>query len=141
MATNGSVPMTGTHLADPVHAGSAPAVALQACIDACLACAQDCTACADACLLEQSPTSLARCIRLSLDCADVCEATARVLTRRTLPDDFAMRTLVLACAAVTAAAALECLEHAPEHEHCRRCAESCRACERACLTLAKERVE
>jgi len=125
----------------PLDGSGTPRGVVRKCIDACLACAQACTACADAGLLEPHLEARTKCIRLSLDCADVCGATARVLTRQTLPDDFAIRTLVLACAAVTAATALECLEHdAPEHERCRTCAEACRACERACLALAKESV-
>ncbi len=115
--------------------------ALMECIDACLDCVGACTSCADACLAEADPRPLIACIRRTLDCADVCEATARVLARQTMPDDFTLRTLVLACAAATAAAAVECLEHAPEHEHCRACAEACRACERACLSFAKESVQ
>src|SRR5690606_11716455 len=51
------------------------------CLEACLECTQTCTACADACLSEEMVADLRRCIRLNLDCADVCEATARVLTR------------------------------------------------------------
>lgn len=115
--------------------------ALSECIEACLECAQGCTACVDACLAESDPARLVDCIRLNLDCADVCEATARVLSRQTAGDPFAIRTLVLACAAVTAAAALECLVHAADHEHCRLCAELCRRCERACLSIAQENFE
>ncbi len=45
------------------------------CIEACFDCAQACTACTDACLGEEDVQMLARCIRLDLDCADVCDAT------------------------------------------------------------------
>src|SRR5687768_1385280 len=56
---------------------------LAATIDAVSACAQACTACADACLSEQMVAELTKCIRTDLDCADICAATARVLSRHT----------------------------------------------------------
>ncbi len=49
------------------------------CIEACYDCAQCCTACADACLGEDDPKSLTRCIRLNLDCADVCADTGAIV--------------------------------------------------------------
>jgi hypothetical protein len=55
---------------------------LARCIEACFSCGQACTACADACLAEDSVTDLARCIRLNLDCADICDVTGRVLSRQ-----------------------------------------------------------
>ncbi|MEO5957680.1 MAG: four-helix bundle copper-binding protein, partial [Opitutaceae bacterium] len=47
-------------------------------------CHEVCTACADACLGEPEHLGrLHRCIRVDLDCADVCLATARLLVRQT----------------------------------------------------------
>jgi len=57
--------------------------ALARCIEQCFACALTCTSCADACLGEDQVQELVRCIRLTLDCADVCDATGRVVTRQT----------------------------------------------------------
>jgi hypothetical protein len=42
--------------------------------------------CADACLGEEKVEMLRRCIRLNLDCADVCNATGRMLSRQQEPD-------------------------------------------------------
>lgn len=56
---------------------------LAECIEACFECAQTCTACADACLAEDMVAELTACITTNLNCADVCAATGRVLTRRT----------------------------------------------------------
>ncbi len=56
--------------------------ALIRCIEECYDCAQSCTACADACLGEQQVHQLTQCIRLDLDCADVCAATGAVASRR-----------------------------------------------------------
>src|ERR671914_846296 len=58
------------------------ASSLVECIEACYGCAQSCTACADACLGEDDPKSLVRCIRLNLDCTDICEATGKILSRQ-----------------------------------------------------------
>lgn len=55
---------------------------LARCIDACGQCAGTCTSCADACLSEEMVAELRKCIRLNLDCADICSATGRVLIRQ-----------------------------------------------------------
>ena len=68
------------------------------CIEECFACAQSCTACADACLGEEQVAQLTRCIRLNLDCADVCEATGKIVSRQTQPQPELVRTMVQACA-------------------------------------------
>ncbi|PZR46774.1 MAG: four-helix bundle copper-binding protein, partial [Stutzerimonas stutzeri] len=46
--------------------------ALIRCIEECYSCAQICTSCADACLAEEMVAQLRQCIRLNLDCADIC---------------------------------------------------------------------
>ncbi|MFF5388203.1 four-helix bundle copper-binding protein [Streptomyces sp. NPDC013012] len=105
------------------------------CVEACLACAQACTACADACLSEEMVGELTACIRTDADCADVCAATAAVLSRRTGHDARVTRAVLEACATVCGACAEECERHAGRHDHCRVCAEACRRCERACNDL------
>lgn len=91
-------------------------------------CAQTCTACADACLSEPDAAMLAACIRLNLDCADVCSATARVLTRSGVLTE----ALLDACAQIARACADECSRHAEHHEHCRICALACHRADQAC---------
>lgn len=111
--------------------------ALIRCIEACHECEQVCTQCADACLGEgDREHDLSTCIRLNLDCADICLATARVLSRQTGYDADVGRTMLEACAVACRACGDECERHA-EHgmAHCRICAEACRACEEACRTL------
>jgi hypothetical protein len=105
---------------------------LARCVDECFDCAATCTGCADACLGEETPQELVRCIRLNLDCADVCEATGRVLMRQTAFEPQLARQLLEACAHACRTCADECERHAEHHEHCRVCAEACRRCERAC---------
>ncbi|MBO0608384.1 four-helix bundle copper-binding protein [Myceligenerans salitolerans] len=104
-------------------------------IDAIVECAQACTACADACLSEDSVADLRKCVRTNLDCADICETTARVLSRHTGYDANISRALLDACITACQACGDECEQHAGMHEHCRVCAEACRACESACREL------
>ena len=105
-------------------------------IEALADCANTCTQCADACLSEQqlSP-ELAKCIRLNLDCADICTATSRVVSRQTEYEANDTRAIVEACAAVCKSCGDECEQHGGHMEHCRVCAESCRRCEEACREL------
>jgi hypothetical protein len=106
--------------------------ALARCIEECFACAMTCTSCADACLAEKDLQELARCIRLNLDCADVCDATGRMVTRQTSPEPRLTLSMLDACALACRLCAEECERHAGHHEHCRVCAEACRRCEQAC---------
>jgi hypothetical protein len=111
---------------------------LGATIDALIGCSEACTACADACLSEQDIAELAKCIRTNMDCADICDTTARVLARHTGYDATISRTLLDACVMACRACAKECSKHADMHEHCRICAEACRTCEKACDDMLTE---
>ena len=109
--------------------------ALAACIEACGECEQTCVSCADACLSEEDPAALRKCIRLNVDCADICDATGRVLTRQTEYDAPVSKAQLQTCRQACATCAEECEAHAETHEHCRICVRSCRACEDACVQL------
>lgn len=98
-------------------------------------CAETCTICADACLAEEMVADMRTCIRLDQDCADICTATARVLSRQNGREVAVINALLRTCAEACAACATECEGHGEMHEHCRICAETCRRCERACLEL------
>lgn len=119
----------------PLDLGGVDRRALANCIDECFSCAQACTACADACLSEQAVSELVKCIRTNADCADICDATGRALSRHTGYDANLTRTILEACAAACKACGDECARHASAHEHCRICAEACQRCERACREL------
>jgi uncharacterized protein DUF326 len=108
---------------------------LAATIDAISDCAQACIADTDADLSEQNLAEMVRCIRLCLDCTDVCTATAGVVSRLAEYDPTTTKPLLEACAAVCKSCGDECERHAPHHEHCRVCAEACRRCEGACRDL------
>lgn len=121
----------------PADLGAVDSDALVRCIVECLSCAQACTACADACLSEsdnQLPM-LRKCIRSDEDCADICNATARILSRHTGYDANITRSVLQACVTVCRSCDDECNSHASRHEHCRVCAEACRRCEQACQEL------
>jgi hypothetical protein len=117
--------------AAPVRTGYKPDQ-LAECIRACVDCAQACVACADASLGEDHVVELRRSITLCLNCADVCDATGRVLSRQTAYDASVSRATLESCLTLCRACAEECDRHAAMHEHHRICAEVCRACERSC---------
>lgn len=104
-------------------------------LQALASCAAHCRSCADACLGEDDPGNLRECIRLNLDCGDICSATAAVLAR-SAGEHEVDRSLVDACITACEACATECSQHADHHEHCARCAEACRRCVDACRELA-----
>jgi hypothetical protein len=91
------------------------------CIEACSDCAESCTQCADDCLGEESVQDLTTCIRLNLDCADICAATGRVVSRQTGYDPAVTSAMLRACV-----------------EACGTCADECRRCEQACGELVAE---
>jgi Domain of Unknown Function (DUF326) len=118
------------------HTLNVDAGILAATIDALNDCAQACTADADADLSEQHHLpELVKCIRLGLDCADVCAATVNVTSRQTEYDPNITRPLLEACVASCKSCGDECERHAQMHKHCRVSAEACRRCEQACRDL------
>jgi hypothetical protein len=108
---------------------------LAAAIDALSDCSQACTADIDADLSEQDLTEMVRCIRLCLNCVDICTATTGIISRLAEYDARVTRPLLEACIAICNSCGDECERHAHHHEHCRICAEACRRCEQACREL------
>ena len=115
----------------PGFKGAANA-ALSHCIEACYDCAQTCASCADASLAEDDVGMLARCIRLNLDCTDMCVATGAIATRHVVIESSMLREILAACALTCRRCEEECLKHASHHAHCRVCAEVCASCRKAC---------
>jgi hypothetical protein len=108
---------------------------LAAAIDAVSDCAQACAADIDADLSEPSLAEMVRCVRLCLNCADVCTATAGVLSRPAAYDADLARPLLQACVAICQSCGDECERHAQHHAHCRVCSDACQRCEQACREL------
>jgi hypothetical protein len=78
---------------------------------------------------------MVKCIRLCLNCADVCAATMGVVTRQAEYDVNVTRPLLEACIAICKSCGDECARHAPHMMHCRVCEQACRRCEQACREL------
>jgi hypothetical protein len=108
---------------------------LASAIDALSACAQACIADVDADLSEQHLTEMVTCIRLCLDCTDVCTATIAVISRAATYDANVVKPLLESCIAVCKTCGDECERHAKTHEHCRVCADACRRGEQACRQI------
>ena len=108
---------------------------LRECIEATQAAAQAAMACADACLAEETIDDLTGCVRTLLTTADICETTARVLSRRACSDSVVVRALLTACGTACRAGGEVSEEFAPIHFHCQVCARACRSGERACRAL------
>ena len=105
--------------------------AMRICIDACNDCALACEHCASACLRETDVHTLARCIVLDLECAEICRTATIMMARGS---ERAAEFCQL-CADVCEECAQECERH--QHmEHCRRCAEACRRCAEECRRMA-----
>ena len=89
-------------------------------------CLASCEHCADACLSEDDPGSMAECIRLDRDCADICGMAIRYISR----DSKRASSVVKHCADICGMCAEECEKF--DSDHCKDCAEACRECEEAC---------
>ena len=107
---------------------------LAAAIDAITECAQACIADTDADLSEQNVAEMVRCIRLCLDCVDVCTTAAGITSRLAQSDVTVIKPLLEASVASCRSCGDECEQHA-HMPHCRICAEACRRCEQACQEL------
>jgi hypothetical protein len=106
-------------------------------IAACLQTAQACTSCADSSLVEPDVDTLRDCIALDLACADICIATAWLLSRPARFDPELATAQLASCIHVCTACAEECERHAAHHPHCGICAAACRTCAAACQSAAE----
>lgn len=123
----------------PVTSMSAPVPAtiqhdkqrLEECINACLAFE---LACAEVNANDESLAALNRHeLRITSDCADICGATAHVLSHLLERELTLTRAQVDACARACATFEAECIKHGPPHFQA--CADACRRCETACRAL------
>ena len=108
---------------------------LASAIDAMTDCVQACNADNAADLGEPNLADMVRCIRLCMDCADICTTAAGVTSRLVDYDPAVLRPLLESCVAICRSCGDECERHAPMHAHCRVCAQACRGCEQACREL------
>lgn len=94
-------------------------------------CAVECNYCTAACLEEQDVKMLAKCIKLEIDCAEICRLASSFLARGSEHAEHILKE----CAEVCEACAKECEKHS-HMEHCKKCAEACRRCAEACQQTA-----
>lgn len=73
---------------------------------------------------------MAQCIKLDLDCADICQLAANMMARNS---EYAKEICRL-CAQICRACGEECQKH--KADHCQRCAEACMACAQECERMA-----
>jgi hypothetical protein len=104
------------------HSGHPHSELIQILMDCAIACEQ----CMSACLEESDVTTMAHCIELDRDCAEICFLSAKLLMR----DSEIAHQYLKICEEACRLCAEECSMH--EHEHCKRCAEQCRRCQQAC---------
>ena len=103
----------------------------QGLIDTLNNCAIECSHCAMACLDENDVKMLTACVKLNIDCADVCKLAASLLSRGSEHGNH----LLEECAEICEACATECEKHS-HMEHCKRCADVCRHCADECSAIA-----
>ena len=96
-------------------------------IEALANCAAECNHCAIACLKEKEVSMLARCIKLDIDCGEICSLAISFVSRGSEHAEHILHE----CAEICEACADECEKHS-HMEHCKRCAEVCRSCAEAC---------
>ena len=104
----------------------------QTCIDACNDCFEACEFCATSDLREQDVKSMARCIQLNRDCANICSIASQFMSR----DSEYSKKICAICADVCDECAQEC-EKYTDMEHCKLCAQACRRCAEECRKIAK----
>jgi hypothetical protein len=102
----------------------------QSCIEACYACAMACDNCAASCLQEEDVKTMARCIALDMDCAQICRMAASLMARGS---NFADAVCKM-CAEVCQACGDECGKH--QTIHCQECAQACHRCAGECRKMA-----
>lgn len=89
-------------------------------------CVAACNNCAVSCLNEENVHAMTECIKLDLDCADVCHMALKLLAR----DSNHAVSVVQLCLSICGECAVECEKH--DKDHCQLCAQACRRCEDHC---------
>ncbi len=92
-------------------------------------CMTACEACASENLKVENGISLQRCIRLTLDCGELCGFTARFVARESEFKDILLKQCALVCKACED----ECRRH--ENAASQQCADVCHECHLACALV------
>jgi hypothetical protein len=102
------------------------------CIEACNVCEFACLSCAEASLAEVSLAKLGRCVRLALDCAEICLATRTLVSEALLCAPRLVQAQLEICARLCAACEAECRQQGAAHDYFGVCARACARCESLC---------
>lgn len=102
------------------------------CIATCSECAVECAKCSNDCLNEDDIKILARCIKLTQDCAAICLLAMRTMASGS---EFTKQVCKL-CEDICNACAVECDKHS-HLSHCKKCAKACRQCAEECGKMNK----
>ncbi|QAT82525.1 putative cysteine-rich protein YhjQ [Corallococcus coralloides] len=105
--------------------------AMRECIDHCTACHRVCLETLADCLKRGSRLAEPGPLRLLMDCADICDTSARFMLRGS---ELHSRTC-FACAEVCAACATAC-EALGDEGLMEACADACRRCEESCRGMS-----
>lgn len=95
-------------------------------------CQTKCKYCFNACLEEEKIEMMRRCIKLTVECAEICELTASSLS---FTGDFTKEVLDV-CVKACKECGDECRKH--NYLHCIECAKACEECADACREYMKE---
>jgi len=102
------------------------------CANACAACQRVCDSCAAHCLglVAEGKKEHQQTLQTCLDCAEICAAANRIVSRSGPFSD----TICRACAEACDRCAKAC-EQFPSDEYMAQCAKECRTCQKACEAM------
>lgn len=103
---------------------------LKACIEACNICAVYCERCAASCLKEDNASAMSECIRLDMQCAQLCRLAASLMAQNSEH----ARDVCKVCVRLCRQCGEECGKHSADH--CQQCAEACYRCADECDHMA-----
>ena len=97
------------------------------------ACAALCNICYNACLSEGDFSTMARCIALTSECADVCHLASSMLARNSENIEKYLK--------LSADISLECAKECEKHEFdfCYKCAQVCRKNAEMCYIIKQKK--
>src|SRR5262249_22616229 len=116
--------------ADEQKVDDKPAAQFQHCAKACTDCLRECESCAH--LVASGQKDRLRTLGTCADCAEVCTAAAKIVSRY----GPLIGTICESCAKACDTCAAECEKHGND-EHMQRCAKVCRDCAKACQDMLK----
>ena len=96
----------------------------------CNSCAEACEYCATCDLCEQDVKTMASCVQINRDCANICWTASQFMSR----DSQYSKQICNVCADICETCAKECERYA-DMDHCQKCAQVCRRCAEECRKI------